>query len=76
MKTMQTTSARDSKPLTITGREILAGTRVPYKFPSAAKHTARRAARRAVTLPAAPSGSKSESCNMPSTHSLPPFSSS
>lgn len=32
MKTMQTTSARDSKPLTITGREILAGTRVPYKF--------------------------------------------
>jgi len=32
MKTMQTTSARESKPLTITGREILAGTRVPYKF--------------------------------------------
>jgi len=32
MKTMQATPARDSKQLVITGREILAGTRVPYKF--------------------------------------------
>ncbi len=32
MKALQATTDRQSKPLVITGRELLAATRLPYKF--------------------------------------------